>query len=104
MCDFMPHIVRWNSIMRIIIIQFKIVKSRVHTFEKTNNYHHKEMPQRLTLNNSDGGRAELRLLGWRRIRDKLPSDMVLSVTSTCTHTAKKATKSCRRHVSGPLGR
>ena len=39
---------------------------------------------KLTFNSSDGGRVGLRLLGWRKVRDRLPSDMVRSVTSACT--------------------
>lgn len=53
--------------------------------ERNYDEHSTLMHRNLTVKSSPGGRAGLRLTGWRITRDRLPSAMVRSVTSTCVH-------------------
>ena len=59
--------------------------------------YHKLVRQRLTFRSLDGGRAELKFPGWRKIRDMLPSDIVRSVTSICIHISRR--KQQGRHAA-----
>ena len=59
--------------------------------------YHKLVRQRLTFRSLDGGRAELKFSGWRKIRDMLPSDIVRSVTSICIHISRR--KQQGRHAA-----